>query len=122
VSEPTELLPKKPEGLRQIVFNALMNEDLLSTTDGWWGTSDVVEYVDKVIDALLDQLRKNGWIESGAKRWHAFSDEELEHLHPGGQIGVPGMPQLTKACEICATMRQEVDAELARRKESGEGK
>jgi hypothetical protein len=50
-----------------------------------------------------------------ANRWHAFSPEELRHLHPGGKIGVPGT-LLTKPCETCAIMREEIDAELARRK------
>jgi hypothetical protein len=50
-----------------------------------------------------------------ANRLAAFSDEELLHLSPGGQVGVSGT-MLTEQCKICAIMRQEIDAELARRK------
>lgn len=57
-----ELPPQEP-GLRQIIFNVMMHEDPISTTDGWWGTSDNVAEVDKVISVILDQLRNNGWLD-----------------------------------------------------------
>jgi len=42
----------KPPSRRQIVFNWIMCEDDLSKPDGWWGGTDEVENVDKLLAAL----------------------------------------------------------------------
>ena len=42
---------------RQIVFNWIMGEEDLTIPDGWWGTSDEVAQIDKLLEAL-DKVQK----------------------------------------------------------------
>lgn len=76
---------------------------------------DAVKGYEKLVNIKndeLDQLRSN--------RWARFSDSELIHLKPGGQVWSK-VDGTTTPCDTCATMSTEIEAELTRRAATKEG-